>query len=367
MAPLTFPDGAPIRDRQVEDAVLKEAHARWLLARQAAEEAAQKTLDAASQVTVEQVCLAYLADARVNGAEQTYEVRADTLFDFCFGLPARFRSKDATPKPLTKEMREEAAKARIHKGYGRLPLKELVPLHVDQWLNAHKDWKGCRRTRIQAVKRAINYSVEKGLVPKNPIRGYKTPKANSRVTYITAEQEEALLKNANRALRIAIKVCIRTGARYYSEFCKLTRRHVKDYGDRMEWVFQPNESKTGKLRTIRIMDPEILAIIREEMKRHSGGPIFRGLNGKPWTRNNLCRRFVELRHRLERKKMEFDSDCCMYSCRHTYAKRTLQGYWTGKPCAIETLARLMGNSVQVCRDHYLQWSESYNEPLWEAC
>jgi site-specific recombinase XerD len=155
---------------------------------------------------------------------------------------------------------------RIHKGYGRLPIQDIIPLHIDQWLNAHKDWKGCRRTRIQAVKRAINYAVEKGLITKNPIRGYKTPKANSRVTYITSEQEQSLLKAANRALRIAIKVCIRTGARYYSEFCKLTRQHVKDHGDRMEWVFQPHESKTRKLRTIRIADPEILGIVREEMK-----------------------------------------------------------------------------------------------------
>ena len=57
----------------------------------------------------------------------------------------------------------------------------------------------------------------------------------------------------------------------------------------------------------------------------------------------------------------------MYATRHTYAKRTLQGYWTGKATNIETLARLMGNSPQVCREHYLQWSEIDNDPLWEAC
>ena len=108
----------------------------------------------------------------------------------------------------------------------------------------------------------------------------------------TPKQEEAMLKYANRALRIAIKVCIRTGARYFSEFCKLTRRHVKDHGDRMEWVFQPQESKTKRLRTIRITDPEVLKVVREQMKWHRSGPIFRSSNGKPWTRNNLCRRFV---------------------------------------------------------------------------
>ena len=73
-----------------------------------------------------------------------------------------------------------------------------------------------------------------------------------------------------------------------------------------------------------------------------------------------------MKNRCAKKGIEFDVDTCMYSCRHTYAKRTLQGYWTGKQTNIETLARLMGNSPQVCRDHYLQWTETYNEPLWES-
>ena len=110
MVLITFPDGTPIRDRQVEESVLKEAYARFLVDKQAAEEAVEKPGAEAQQVTVEEVCLAYLADTKINGTQQTFEVRADTLFDFCYGLPARFRTKDAKPKRLTKALREEAAK-----------------------------------------------------------------------------------------------------------------------------------------------------------------------------------------------------------------------------------------------------------------
>ncbi len=60
------------------------------------------------------------------------------------------------------------------------------------------------------------------------------------------------------------------------------------------------------------------------------------------------------------------SDCCMYSCRHTYAKKILEGYWSGRPTNIETLARMMGNTPQVCRDHYLNWSKIDNDPIWEV-
>ena len=83
----------------------------------------------------------------------------------------------------------------------------------------------------------------------------------------------------------------------------------------MEWVFQPHEAKNKKLRVIRITDPEILEIVRRQMAKYPKGPIFRGMNGKPWQANNFRRRFVELRHRLEAKGMEFDADCCMYSTR----------------------------------------------------
>jgi hypothetical protein len=64
--------------------------------------------------------------------------------------------------------------------------------------------------------------------------------------------------------------------------------------------------------------------------------------------------------------MAFDRDCVLYSTRHTYAKRILQGYWSGKPTNIETLARLMGNSPAICRAHYLQWDETSTEFLWQS-
>jgi hypothetical protein len=89
---------------------------------------------------------------------------------------------------------------------------------------------------------------------------------------------------------------------------------------------------------------------------------------QPWKADNLTVAFTRLRRRVERVEgIQFDADACMNTCRHTYAKRTLQGYWTGKPTTTETLARLMGNTPQVCWEHYVQWCEAYNTALWEAC
>ena len=134
----------------------------------------------------------------------------------------------------------------------------------------------------------------------------------------------------------------------------------------MEWVFLPKESKTKIRRIIRITDAEIIATVRQRIDQFSTGSIFRNNAGTAWTRENLSEKFRDLKNRLIEQGHDFDDDACLYSCRHTYAKRILQGYWSGKPTNIETLARLMGNSPQVCHDHYLQWCESYAGPLWKA-
>jgi integrase len=360
LIPLRYEDGQHIKNANCDEQDVIEAHARFVLDRTPTPE--DNTL------TVLSVCQTYLADAKQNGAPKTHTDRADTLFDFCFGLPPEFRQKgNAAPRRLTAEEKREIGKKRIHKGYGQKAITKLLPLDVTEWLNSHKSWSPSgRRTRIQAVKRAFNFAVEQGMVARNPIRGFKVPRSKGRITHITPEQEQAIYKNASPALAQAVRVCIRTGARFGSEFCPLTAKHVVDMGERMEWVFEPIEVKTRKKRVIRISDPAIIQIVRQQMNLHRTGPIFRNAKGEPWHWRNLSQRFRVMKHRLERKGIDLDEACCMYSCRHTYAKRTLQGHWTGRPTNIETLAKLMGNSPQVCRDHYLQWSDIDNEHLWDA-
>ncbi len=367
MVPLLSPNGARIREKETPHEEVQAAYERW---KETCRTAENTRAAADSCVTVEDVCRAYLAQAQANGAHETFLGRADTLFDLCYGLPGRFRSKDGKPKPMTQKRRAEMKAARIHPGYGKMRADDFIPLHIDEWLRAHKSWKGSKRTRIQAVKKAFSYAQARGLIAQNTIRKCPVPRARSRVTYITPEQEAILVGAANEALAMAIKVCIRTGARYFSEYARLTRKHVTDRGGRMEWVFEANESNNGKLRTLRITDPEIIQITRRQIEKYPDGPVFRALNGKPWGANNFRRRFRELVKRVARKaeeegaQIDFDPDLCMYITRHTYAKRMLQGYWSGKPVPIEILAQLMGISVRVCRDHYLRWTDSMNEALW---
>jgi len=359
--PLLDANGERLRDKETPADELQIALGRFK-ASQKHEEKQQAARKAARlNVTILDVCMAYLKQVEATGAKKTLDDRSDTLFDFCFGLPPAFRSRDGKPSKAA------TPADKLHVGYGALPVAQLRPIDVDQWLQSHPTWNGGRRSRIQAVKRALNYGVESGLIERNPIRGYKTPRPVGRVTYITPEQEAALLENARYHFRMALKVCLRTGARPGCEFAKLTAKHVKDHGDRMEWVFGADESKTKKLRIIRITDPEIMEIVRKQITEYPTGPIFRTLKGDGWTRSNLSQKFRALKAKIAKKGIKLDDGACIYSLRHSYAKRILQGFWSGKQTNIETLARLMGNSPQVCAAHYLLDTGTYQEPLWEAC
>ena len=229
--PLEYENGDRMRSQNTPIAEVKAAYHRKM--------AEPDDQSSTSDVTVLQVCTAYLDKVKDSGAAGTHDSRQRTLFDFCFGLPSRFIDNPKKIKPTPKPTNADY----IHKGYGTLRVSDLRPFHLDKWLQAHPDWRGGRRTKIQAVKRALNYAVEAGLIESNPIKGYKTPKQNARVTYITPEQETALVATANPALAMAIKVCIRTGARPGCEFARLTSQHVTDHGDKMEWTFQADREQ----------------------------------------------------------------------------------------------------------------------------
>jgi len=188
-----------------------------------------------------------------------------------------------------------------------------------------------------------------------------------RVTCVSPEAEQALLKVSRRQLCDAIRVMVRCGFRP-GEFVKLTAAHVRDLGDRMEFVLSAAEVKTRRARTVRLADPEVMELVRRVVKLNPKGPVFRSVDDKPWLVKNLSRSFFRaMKRATKRHGAKFDADCVLYSLRHTYAKRILCGFWTkGKAVSVEVLAQLMGNSPAICRQNYLQWSESYEQPLWDA-
>jgi integrase len=346
---LCDPQGNHLRDPDDhEAAALAYAH-------HCTEQAAVLTTPVGDSIVAD-VCGRYLEHARRMNADQTYRIRADLLFDFCSGFPPRFRER---PDKAT-------ASDRIHPGYGNRLWNQLRKIDVEDWLAAHPRWKSTR-VAVQAVSRAFNYCLEQGVIRANPVKGLKATRPGKRVTYFTPEVEEALYRFASPELALAIKVCIHTGARPICEFGRVEARHVQvDEKGNMVWWFSAKEAKVkSKPRVVRIARC-IVPLVEEAMKKHPTGKLFRDPRGKPWTIPTMHCAFTKVRRKLLREKVPIDKSDVMYTCRHTYAKRMLAGYWTGKPLTIEFLAALMGNSPKVCWEHYAQWCDKYTEPLWES-
>ncbi len=72
--------------------------------------------------------------------------------------------------------------------FGTLGALEVKPIHVTRWLDAHPKWKGSRRCAVIALKRAYNWCEEQELIPTNPIKKVKKPKAVRRERILTAEE-----------------------------------------------------------------------------------------------------------------------------------------------------------------------------------
>lgn len=360
--------GLHIKDRRTPENVLRKAMAASLSAHR------PQQVESTDALSVAEACRLFLDYSLANDSPATYELRAAALFDFCTGYPASLR---------TKPVAERRNKCRVHDGYGNKAVGDLIHGDVDRWFLAHPNWDGSKRTKFKSIERALNYCKGAGYISRNPLRGYnsgsKRLRANSRLTYITPEQETAIQTTANPALALAIKVCVRTGMRPGKEFAKLTAKHVEITDNGLVLRFSPRQQKTGKTtgrpriiyvnkqaRSERDNSPEIVAAILERMERHSSGPLFRNTTNTPWTYDSLKKAFQRLRRDLAKNGVELLDGACMYSCRHTYSKRTLSGFWTGQYCTIEHLAKLMGNSVIEARK-YAEWCELYVEPLWEAC
>lgn len=328
--PLFDEDGQRIRGKENREA------ARLALARVKLADELQPSPDRnQGEWTVARVCDIYLAHLHATAAASWAEQVQGWLNDLC--------------------------------GYcGALTVTEFKRRHLREWLSRHTTWNdNTRRNVIGSVKAAFNFCVKDGDIDANPVAAYEKPASTPRVTAFSPLEEKQLYEAADESLGLFIRACILTGSRPYSELARVTAEHVveSDHGMYYELKEHKTARKTGKLRRI-LLNEEMEQMTRDLMReapRGSGNPLFLSTRGRPWKRCNCVQRFCGLR-----RKLNLPADRCMYTCRHTFAKRTLSGYYTGQPVTIEVLAGLMGNTPAVAWRHYAQWADEYNAPLWAA-
>lgn len=358
--PLRDEQGKHVKDPKTPAAILRDLSAAYR--RTKAEQAVVKA-KAAQTILVEELVRTYLDYCKANNSASTYRTRLRMLSDFMTGLPPALSLGETEARKADKEAK------RIHAGYGKKPVGEIRPLDIQQWVDSHPNWDGCKRFALQSVKRAFSYALEVELIESNPIAKVKTGYSRARITYFTPEQEQAIYENTSEEFARLLSAAIRTGARYGCELIALTADHVEETSNGQIWKFKAKESKTGKKtrrdRIIRI-DPKLATYVREQIAKYPVGAVFRNTEGEAWTIKSAKLAWDRMKKKLVKAGGKLGRDACLYATRHTFAKRALNGYWTGKPCSFKTLALLMGNTVQVCITHYTDFEESDDAHVWAA-
>jgi len=127
--PLVDRQGSKIPDPNASRKQVIEAYSLYLQRKQQEMTAAEKKDD----LTVMEIGRAYLDHVEVQAGtpkcgqkeHPTYTIRADAIFDFCTGLPPRFRKSQANAGKEDREAR------RIHNGYGKVKVGEITKHDVD--------------------------------------------------------------------------------------------------------------------------------------------------------------------------------------------------------------------------------------------
>jgi len=227
--------------------------------------------------------------------------------------------------------------------YGALRVEDLRPFHLTRWLDSHTEWGGTRRGAIAAVKRALNWGADEGLIPANPLKKVKKPAARARERYLTAEERQKIFDNypEGDCFRDFLFALEQTGCRP-GEVSVVTAEDV----DLRTGVWVLVEHKTGHATgepRVVILTPPMIELTRRLMALRPAGPLFRNEDGRPWNRNAIRCRF-----RRVRKKLGLGGDLVAYLYRHAVATDLLES-GTGLAQAAEILGH---KDTEMIMRHY---------------
>ncbi len=227
--------------------------------------------------------------------------------------------------------------------YGTLLRRELKPLHVTRWLDAHPRWKGSRRNAVIALKRAFNWADAEGVLQPNPIKAVKKPPQRHRDRVLTPdERKEILSAIKDEAFRNFVFAMMETGARP-GEVRRVTAAQVNlDLGI---WFFKEHKTakRTGKPRII-YLNEAMVELTRKLVAKYPEGPLFRG----PRSKRGFSRNGVRCRFRNLREKLPHLNGVISYTARHSFATQALI-----KGVGIAHVAELLGHvDTTMVSQHY---------------
>ncbi len=97
--------------------------------------------------------------------------------------------------------------------FGNRLVDSLIPIDIENWIQACKYDPGAARAAVAYAKRVINWSMDMGLVKSNPIARVAKPKGGRRTKLIDPTLQKQLVQTVHRAFRPFLIVMLHTGSR----------------------------------------------------------------------------------------------------------------------------------------------------------
>jgi integrase len=261
----------------------------------------------------------------------------------------------------------------IAAGYGDIRVKDLKPLHVNEFLAKMAEervhtgkygggrlvkWgRSTQNLFITSLQTALNWAKEEGLISRNPIAGMRRPKTNgggrrTEEVLVPPEDHAAMMAYSPPAWQDLLTALAETGARP-SEVINVTATDFHE--DRGTWEFVNKDPDAGfthktahkdKDRTVYLTGP-MVEMCKRLAAEHPTGPLFRDPKGRPHTLRHVIGRFTTMR-----KFLDINPKITAYSYRHSFATDYLLHGDNGKPGSIALCAELLGNTVRMVERHY---------------
>lgn len=218
-----------------------------------------------------------------------------------------------------------------------------------EWIASHPDWGQSTCTTARSIVRAcLNWAVEQGYIPANPLAKLKRGDFARRERILTRSERQAIAGIVTSAFRDFVFALEQTGCRPFSEMSRVTAAMV-DFQAGSITLAKHKNAKRGKARTIYLTTP-LIDLLRRLSAEYPTGPLFRTKTGNRWTQGSAAKQMVKACERLKIPR----ANC--YAYRHTYITEAL-----AKGMSASIVAELVGNSPATIHKYYSHLDQRKDE------
>lgn len=207
---------------------------------------------------------------------------------------------------------------RLCQKYSDLAADQLKPYHVEEWVSQYEIAVTTKRNYYRSIKRCYKWANRQGHMTANPIADLEVPSAETKEVFIEPEEFARLMSYVkNQALADLITVTWETGCRP-QESLRVEATNVDV--EHQRWVFYKSQSKGKRVSRVVYLTDKAMEIVQRLMIANPSGPIFRNLNGKPWTKDAVNCAFLAIQMRMGKDRMQEEGICISDEEIKTFAK-----------------------------------------------